>query len=427
MPVKSSLVDSYKARTPITDGRVGHLTTDQEQKLKQLWSKLLVHFETTSTKPIAVPNDPFGVGQQACLDDEPATLSQWYAANKSRVEDAKFRTVSDELYLSGKREAVVPKDFKPLFGDKPSERLFRNAFWQAAMAYQHPDTMLLGFLRTRGWDVQRSFDSVVSAIEWRAAHAMDKLMWEGESTQAFRAIEQALEYEAGVDRLGCPVLIVRVRKSVPKEFSKESWEKKIAYTLEHTALVARASNSKSVLLQDMSGFGMSNLDYSASKLTMDMISALYPDIYESMILFASPWIFSGVWKIMSKWLDPALADLIQFTKNIDELHTFIDDDQISVDMGGSMKVNLDYIFPSRQENAKMFDAQGRAVAEEVFVDAVAAFEASTRVWASDMDAPERDRLAAKLHSAVAELDPYIRSRFQVERQGKVLADSKIVG
>ncbi|KAJ2475782.1 hypothetical protein EV174_005152, partial [Coemansia sp. RSA 2320] len=49
--------EHYKSSTKIVDGGVGYLTTQQEQALKDLWTKIISHFESTASTPIAVTHD----------------------------------------------------------------------------------------------------------------------------------------------------------------------------------------------------------------------------------------------------------------------------------------------------------------------------------------------------------------------------------
>ncbi|ORX70824.1 CRAL/TRIO domain-containing protein [Linderina pennispora] len=420
------ILNNYKTGAPVTDGKVGHLTASQEQKLKQMWAKILNYFVDHKDKPIAVPADPFKAGDLAELDDTPAAVSQWYSANKTRIDNVKYKTVNDALYLSGKTSAVVPRDFRPLFGDRPGSRSFRNAFWQAAMSHQHPDSFPLAFLIAREWDVDRAFQLLVGAVEWRATHAMDKLVWQGEATMNMRMMERGLTYVPGKDKLGCPLLVVRVHENIPREHGEGFGEKYTAFAMEQASLITRANGERATLVYDMSSFKMENIDYGFVKTIITMNNTIYPETFQLIIVYVNSWLFSGIWKLISPWFDPIIAKRIVFAKNVQQLQAYIDIGQIPEEMGGKKKFKREHPMPTRKENEPMFDAAARDAAEKNFVAAVDAFEASTGGWIKDNEEPLRGEVADTFKKSVAELDPYIRARFLAERKGEMTAEGCLV-
>ncbi|KAJ1949161.1 phosphatidylinositol transfer protein csr1 [Linderina macrospora] len=420
------VLNNYKTNTPVTDGKVGHLTTSQQQKLKQMWTKIQAHIAATGDKPIQVPADPFKVGDQANLDDTPAAVSQWYAANKARVDNVKYKTINDTLYLSGKTSATVPGNFRPLFGDSAGSRTFRNAFWQAAMSHIHPDSFPLAYLIAREWDVNKAFDLLVGCVEWRASHAVDRLMWQGESTVNARMLERGLTYVPGKDKLGCPLLVVRVHENIPREHGEGLGEKYTAFAMEQASLISRTNGERATLVYDLSSFKMENIDYGFIKAIITMNNTIFPETFQLIVVHVNSWLFSGIWKLISPWFDPIIAKRIVFTKNAQQLQAYVNNDQIPEEMGGAKKVKKEHVLPTRQENEKMFDDAARDAAEKNLADIIAAFETSTAAWVSGTEVTDRDELAAKYKSAVAALDPYIRARFKSERVGNMNAEGELV-
>ncbi|KAJ2421104.1 hypothetical protein GGF41_003997, partial [Coemansia sp. RSA 2531] len=103
--------ESYKDCTRIVVGTIGNLTADQELALKELWIKTLSHITSTATAPIKVTNDQVHVDSLTAAGiaaDQPEAVAKWYADNKTKVDDIKYQTVADKLYLDGKQHPVIP-------------------------------------------------------------------------------------------------------------------------------------------------------------------------------------------------------------------------------------------------------------------------------------------------------------------------------
>ncbi|KAJ1962142.1 phosphatidylinositol transfer protein csr1 [Dipsacomyces acuminosporus] len=417
-----SIIDCYKNGTKIAAGTVGHLSSGQEQKLKELWTKILGLFDATANAPVKVANEQIPASD--AVGDTPESLSKWYADNASSVGNVKHQTVANKLYLDGKHEPVVPSAFKPLFHDDTAVRYLRNTFWHAALAHQHPDSYLLGFLESKSWDVDGAFDRLSKSIQWRATQAIDKLVWDGESSQHFKIMNDGLTYVAGFDKLGYPVAVVRVRLNIPRERGDGIVEKYAAWTLERASLVSRRYGERSILIYDLSSFKMENIDLKFVKTLITMTNESYPQTYSAIVLFVNSWLFSSVWKLISPWFDPAIAKRIYFAKNTEQLEQFIDKSQMVSELGGNKEYEHKYMLPTKTENERMFDVDGRHKAEKSLLQAVEDFEKQTRVWISADSSPpdiaqSRTKAAAGFAAASASLDPYIRSRFLCERDGSV--------
>ncbi|KAJ2854692.1 phosphatidylinositol transfer protein csr1 [Coemansia erecta] len=328
------------------------------------------------------------------------------------------------MYLEGIREIAVPGTFKPLFSGDKSSRLFANAFWHACMLYSNPDSYLLMFLRATSWDVDAAFGKIVKSVEWRASQAIDELMWNGELGQHYKMHSDGVTFRVGKDKLGYPVTIVRIKLNIARERSENVVEKYAAFALEQTALIARDFGERATLVYDFSGFKRENIDMAFIKVLLSIISESYPQMFSLTVHFVNSWLFTGIWKVVRSWLDPQVAKRTVIAKDTDQLETYIDNDQILVDMGGKLSYSYKYVFPTKAENAKMFDTEGRINAETQLKATVDAFFAATKEWTASSDTssnymdPARVQAAAAFHKAALELDPYIRARFLTERVAK---------
>ncbi|KAJ2256904.1 phosphatidylinositol transfer protein csr1 [Coemansia sp. RSA 455] len=418
--------ESYKNCTRIVVGTIGNLTADQELALKELWIKTLSYIKSTAAAPIKVTNDQVHADSLAAAGiatDQPDAVAKWYADNKTKVDDIKYQTVADKLYLDGKQHPVIPGSFKPLFGDNPSSRHFGNTFWKACTLHSNPDSYLLSFLRATSWNVNAAFDKIVLSVNWRASQAIDKLMWDGELAQNNKLMEEGLSIKVGQDRLDFPIIVVRVRLNVARERGEGTVERFAAYALERAATIARDHGERAMLLYDFSGFKLDNIDTAFIKTLVTMINETYPQTLSATVMFVNSWLFTGVWKLVRSWLDPVIAKRTFIAKDIEQLSAFVDRSQIMVDMGGELKYKYSFDYPTKEDNARMFDVEGRQQAEDALKEAVAAFEQETSAWVSgsgakSYNAKSRIDAAASFSDAALKLDPYIRARFVSERSSK---------
>ncbi|KAJ1811603.1 phosphatidylinositol transfer protein csr1, partial [Coemansia sp. RSA 2599] len=190
-----------------------------------------------------------------------------------------------------------------------------------------------------------------------------------------------------------------------------------------SALVSRDLGEHVALVYDFSGFKKENLDTGLFKILIGMISESYPQLISVTAYFVNSWLFTGLWMIIKSIIDPMVAKSTFITKDVDQLQSFLDKDQILTDMGGQLDFEYKYVFPTKEENIRMFDTEGRMRAETELKTAVDAFFIATKKWAAGADVagymdPARVQAAAAFHTAALELDPYIRARFLIERVAK---------
>lgn len=177
----------------------------------------------------------------------------------------------------------------------------------------------------------------------------------------------------------------------------------------------------------MTGFGVSNMDYTPVKFIIKCFEANYPESLGVVLVHKAPWIFQGFWKIIRGWLDPVVAGKISFTDSLEDLQKFIDIDKIPKKLGGNEDWEYSYIEPDGDENARMKDVDNRAHALRAHQELIVEYEAKTRDWlgadASSDEATslrdERARLAKRLRSSYWDVDPYIRARSLYDRNGVI--------
>lgn len=62
--------------------------------------------------------------------------------------------------------------------------------------------------------------------------------------------------------------------------------------------------------------------------------AYYPETLGSCLIHRAPWVFSTVWNLITPLLDPVVASKIHFTKDLDELQSYVSKDALPGDLTG---------------------------------------------------------------------------------------------
>ena len=150
----------------------------------------------------------------------------------------------------------MAKNFKQALSTATPEEL-RDSFWGMAK-HDHPDALLLRFLRARKWDVNAALVMAISALQWRRTEAKvdSDVMLNGEEgmlklTTSENAAEKTegedflaqmrlgKSFLHGFDKQGRPMCIVRVRLHKQGEQTEASLERFTVYTIETTRMFLR--------------------------------------------------------------------------------------------------------------------------------------------------------------------------------------------
>jgi hypothetical protein len=242
-------------------GRPGNLTTDQESKLKEMWAATLDIFGVTHE-----PNHPNGTSTTAAAATDAtqdskkkrkSRLSLFKKGNKTSGKDNPDSETSS-LAPSEPQEDKYgqTKEFQQALASQTPDQL-REAFWSMSK-HDHPDALLLRFLRARKWDVNAALVMMISTMHWRSTqmHVDDDIMRSGEEAalRESRSGKAAEEKEGkdflaqlrlgksflhGVDKEGRPCCYVRVRLHRQGEQSEKSLERFTVYTIETTRMLLR--------------------------------------------------------------------------------------------------------------------------------------------------------------------------------------------
>ncbi|KAH7558073.1 hypothetical protein BM1_05345 [Bipolaris maydis] len=453
--------DSYLVMAPNTPaGRPGTLTPDQEKKLRELWGIVLkifgVEVGSDETNGTAAPADeevlsPTADGKK---DKKKSRLHVFKRSKGDKSADDKSSTASEastptadlsKLSISAEDDKFgQTAEFKAAIANIPPEEL-RTTFW-SMVKHDHPDALLLRFLRARKWDVEKALVMMISTMQWRLneMHVDDDIMKNGElaalETTAADAKEKknaddflaqlrmGKSYLHGLDSEGRPMCFVRARLHKAGEQTEESLERFTVYLIETARMLLRPPIDTATIVFDMTDFSMANMDYTPVKFMIKCFEANYPESLGTVLVYRAPWVFNAVWAVLKGWLDPVVAGKVHFVKNVQDFSTFVPKSQIPTELGGDEKWEYKYPEPVPGENDKMKEEGPKQELQKERQEIVDKYEATIVEWVRVGDGAsleekrkERDVLAEQLRQNYWKLDPYVRARSLYDRL-KVIQD-----
>jgi len=240
----------------IAQGHLGNLTPEQEQKLRQLWNAFF--------KVCGIADDSGSSVGSATAETSSKAPSVKESESPQKKRFSLFRWGGNESAESsnGSRDATPDdndkygqtKDYhKTLKNNSPDS--IRQTIW-SMVKHDHPDALLLRFLRARKWDVEKALVMLISAMNWRHSQMNldDDIMKNGEGgaiedekngsasakklgSDFMAQLRMGKSFLHGTDKEGRPICVVRVRLHRPGEQSLESLERYTVFIIETARLV----------------------------------------------------------------------------------------------------------------------------------------------------------------------------------------------
>lgn len=241
----------------ILPGRPGNLTSEQEAKLKELWVSVLRVFGVTSiTDGVNGPKSLDEADQRSKADPSGSVREKKKRVGlfrkKDKTDDSEGALADSSTDANDKWGQT--KDFHNALANLSPEDL-RKAYW-SMVKHDHPDGLLLRFLRARKWDVRNALIMMVATMHWRLQemHVDEDVIERGEGgaledSQSTNAAvkKEGLDFLAqerlgksfihGTDRDGRPMCFVRVKLHKQGQQSETSLERYTVFIIETARLM----------------------------------------------------------------------------------------------------------------------------------------------------------------------------------------------
>ena len=392
-------------------GRIDTLTSDEEQKLKDMWAQLLSYTGV-------LPKD---------LKSAPSSLSTHSAEKKKKKRSYfGFRKVEEPENEWDSEAKSLKEALKGVSGED-----LNTAFFVMIKA-DHPDNLLLRFLRARKWDVKAALHMIGDTLAWRLQNDFDDIlrtgeMGEGEDHEEFLLqLRSKKSYIWGNDFRGRPIVHVKPCHHDPKSQKLETVEKYTLFIIESARLCLKDPVDTAAVFFDMTNFSLSNMDNGAVKFIIQCFEGHFPESLGVLLIHKAPWVFSGIWSIIKGWIDPVVVSKIHFTNTPEDLVKFIPMEYIEKDLGGESDHSFEYIEAVEGENdllkastAKDELSKARDALTNEFLEATVQWIKSESKEENKKSQERKNQVAKQLHENYWLIDPYIRARSVFDRNGSM--------
>ncbi|GBF65823.1 CRAL-TRIO domain-containing protein [Trichophyton mentagrophytes] len=442
-------------------GHVGNLTKEEEVKLQELWTAL---FKVCGVIAGEGPEkeqkqeQQNGNGENATSSDTSSPdakkpkkrLGFFSRKSESTSESPSSDNVSNpvaalKLSDADDKYGETSQFLEALKDTSPEE--IRLAFWNM-VRHDHPDALLLRFLRARKYDVNRALVMLVSAFRWRSQTMhIDDIMIKGdwfmeeesksddlakkqEASDFAKLLQLGESFMHGHDKFGRPICYIPVRLHRIGAHCEPSLERYTVYLIETSRLLLQPPVETAALVFDMTDFSLANMDYTPVKFMIKCFEANYPESLGVILVHKAPWIFSSIWAVIKGWLDPVVAAKVHFTKTPEDLEAIIPRKNLIKSLGGEDEYEYKYVEPIEGENDKQKDTARRDELLKTRMEMAGAFQEATLAWTASKSnsatseeetyiKKTRTELAGKLCENYWQLDPYIRARSMYDRLGLI--------
>ncbi|UZJ56071.1 hypothetical protein CBS101457_005391 [Exobasidium rhododendri] len=258
--------------------------------------------------------------------------------------------VKDELKTM--EEAKEMREFLEKYG---GERL-REVFWDIVKG-EHPDAIMLRFLRARKWDIDRAIAVIGSTAAFRVENDVKGIVKGGElelsKTRGGKKIfTNGISYVYGASSIGEPVYFIEVGKHFSHNQTQEELKKGVILLQEWLQMLMPPPIEKKVVIFNLNDFGIRNMDWWCVFFMVKTMESYYVETLARVYVHGAPWIFRPIWAVLKPLLDPVVRDKIRLTSSPEELSDFIPFDHLpKLSMRGGMDWEFDYPSPEEDENS----------------------------------------------------------------------------
>jgi hypothetical protein len=248
-------------------GTIGTLTPEQEAKLQEFWVLTLKVFGVKLDALEGEAANGSGNSEAPATPPKEKKLPskrRWGLFGRSADEEDDARSVSSANGVTSSLASINIADGDDKYGQskefqqaleqmEPEE--IRTAYWNM-VKQDHPDSLLLRFLRARKWDVKKALIMLISTMRWRLqdVHVDDDIMANGEALALKQSkssdpmekkkgeeflyqMRMGKSFLHGVDRFGRPICVVRVRLHKAADQEADTLERFTVYTIETARLL----------------------------------------------------------------------------------------------------------------------------------------------------------------------------------------------
>ncbi|WFD23964.1 hypothetical protein MEQU1_002659 [Malassezia equina] len=379
----------------VPEGYRGNLTPTQSQALKEAWTLLEDIFQRNCERSDKLERKG---GPKA------AQTGEELSANVKTKEDAKASKDSQDQKAI---DAAVAK-----YGG----RYLRQSFWDTAKM-DAPDQLVLRFLRARKFDVKRSMAMLISAIQFHLDVNTETILFKGEQGLMdvpgfLNQFRRGISYiEGNTDRYQLPIYFIHVARHLANAQKPDTLQQFVVLAMENARLLCTPPIEKCVIVFDMAGFGLKNMDWNCVMFILKCLEAVYPESLQRIYIHGAPWIFKGIWSALQPLMDPDVQAKIRFSSKAQELEEYVPRSRFRKGMGGTLDWDWSYPEPEPGENELQNDTETRVQIQREYRDLCEQFEKATHAWIQGDESMEyrREVLTRQLRLKYYQMAPFVRA------------------
>jgi len=283
------------------------------------------------------------------------------------------------------------------------------------------------------WNVHRAFAMLCKCLKWRIETNVIDIMAKGdvglgaEDKDFARQGPAAKAYAVGMTDNLMPIIYIHVKRHIAKEQGADTMTKYVISCAESFRRIVRQPMEKIVIVFNLSGFSMKNMDWHSLLTIISILEAYYPETLYKLYIYAAPWIFQGIWKALAPMLDPHVRSKISFVNKPADLD-LVPADRLETSMGGNLAEAMEWT-PTREgeKPALLRTDPKRKQYWSQFIQQAKAYEEVTRRWVDSNGQDEgldeeRHFTALKVRATFLSLSSYFMASSMYDRAGIIRDD-----
>ncbi len=339
-----------------------------------------------------------------------------------------------------KEEAKKAEEMKEMneFIDTYGGPILRDTLWEFTKM-DHPDTSVLRFLRARKWDIDRALAMLAAACKFRLEKDVSGIIYKGEEGLKdvpgfMNQMRRGISYIMGsTDKMENPIYFIHVARHFTSAQKHEVLQDYVLLAMENARTITTAPYEKAVVIFDMAGFGLKNMDWQCVLFLVKCLEAYYPNLFNVSTFTVLLGFSKGIWQVLQPMLDPVVRDKIKFSSKAKDLEELVPASKIRKGMGGTMDWDWDYIEVQAGENDIMKDTKSKQKVEKEMKELTDEFEKVTQEWFETTQnddenedlAYRREVLAKQIRVKNYQLQPFHRAKTIYQRAGIITYDGTI--
>ncbi|KAH7288025.1 hypothetical protein KP509_31G008100 [Ceratopteris richardii] len=187
--------------------------------------------------------------------------------------------------------------------------------FQGEQLYENDEGRALEILKTLVLKVDPSAQSVkllVQHLKWKRSFMPLGYIKEEDISKELRRNQIMLQ---GQDKFGCSVVILLTARHAAYERDLEEIKRLFVYTFDKAAASNSNGQTKFVIIGDLQGYGLKNMDIRGYLSVLEILQNQYPERLRKLFLVHMPLLFWTAWRMVSPFVDKVTRDKIVFVDN----------------------------------------------------------------------------------------------------------------